>query len=291
MSLQDDGKKVIGNLRSRLSFRSRQRADDYDDYDDYDENYEEDYAEYNEYDEYNDYAVDDGYDDGNASYDNYAPATPRSAGGRRNTPPRLVSLQDVRENVRESSVLPNDSYYDSPSRYASSDEEDFTSESQRSFGRTMVDSSLPPQMTPEGTADAAAAASRRSANGLDSLFSSTVEPAEYVQDEETYNDFSDYEEPLPVDSYAPQRGVTVLKLVSYNEAESVVKALQRGNVAVLQLRNTPEKVFTRILDFAFGAACALGASVECIGEKTFAISCTDALSDAERTELHNRGII
>lgn len=50
----------------------------------------------------------------------------------------------------------------------------------------MVDSSLPPQMTPEGTAAASAAASavhHARSEGLNSLFESTTLPGRYTLDE------------------------------------------------------------------------------------------------------------
>ena len=131
MDLQD-GKRMFGDIKSKLGFGSKNPDRGYDD------------------------AYGDGYDDyddgaSSSSYDRYAPVTTRSARGRTadSTMPRLVSIEDVRANTQSSSGASRDA---SP-RHASAEA------TSRSFGRTMVDSSLPPQMTPEGTAAVSAAAS------------------------------------------------------------------------------------------------------------------------------------
>ncbi len=372
MSLQDDGRRVVSNLRSRLGFRSRKQADDYDDYDGYDDyddygdDYGDNYADYSDdtYDDYSDEAYDDPNSTYDKAYDSYAPATSRMPRSRRtDTGPRLVSFKDVQQNINASRGTYGDNV---PPRYDLG-ANDNDAPSSNPFERTMVDSSLPPQMTPEGTAEVA----RRASNGLDSLFTPTGDAADYAaydasataynDQQASYNDqqasFNDpyndqqasYNDPqaaysnqqtAPVrqvsftqdtifaqhadsdqhtssaqhaasaqdnaaagftdsffdaqpsfDTFTPQRTLCVLKLVSYREVEKVVNALLNDEVVILQLRNAPERVFPRILDFSFGAACALGAAVECVGEKTFAIARGGALTDAERMELHGQGVL
>ena len=87
------------------------------------------------------------------------------------------------------------------------------------------------------------------------------------------------------------RILTVLKPEKYEEAERVAKILKAGDVAVLSLRNTPVDLSKRILDFSFGAASALDARVEFLGDQVFAISRGAALSDDERTRLRNQGLM
>lgn len=47
----------------------------------------------------------------------------------------------------------------------------------------------------------------------------------------------------------------------------------------------------RILDFSFGVASALDANVECVGNKVFALTRIDELTEAERSYLRTQGII
>lgn len=84
----------------------------------------------------------------------------------------------------------------------------------------------------------------------------------------------------PFDAYAgagavkhnPSRSVTVLKPASYAEVERIAKALKAGDVVVLALRNTPDNLSKRILDFSFGVSSALDASVDCVPTMVFVIS-------------------
>ena len=62
-------------------------------------------------------------------------------------------------------------------------------------------------------------------------------------------------------------------------------------MVVLALRNTPDSLAKRILDFSFGVASALDANVECVGNKVFALTRIDELTEAERSYLRTQGII
>ena len=87
------------------------------------------------------------------------------------------------------------------------------------------------------------------------------------------------------------RTLKVIKPVSIEDAEGVTRGIKTGSVVVLALRNTPDDLAKRILDFSFGAASALDASVECPGEKVFAIAKGRALGDAEKMQLRNQGVL
>lgn len=137
-----DGKSMFGDIKSKLGFG---RKNGY-------EEFYEDYEEFEEGDDYGEYGYDESYERTSGSaYDPYDSVTTREPGERsrgRSSMPRLVSIDDVRARTAVP-TLPDD---DAPaSRRGSS-----------SSFRTMVDSSLPPQMTPEGTAAASAAASAAS---------------------------------------------------------------------------------------------------------------------------------
>lgn len=237
-------KSVFGSIKERLGLDG-QAQEAYDEYDEFEDYEEEDFEE------------EPGY-------------STRSARGSRSSfgdigLPHLVSRSDAEESTRSRSIpLP--------------------SSSSRGTGRTMVDSSLPPTMTPEGTAAVSAASNRRS-EGLDSLFSSTSSPSSAGAS-------------LPIigaaagaSSVAGKRQLQVLRPVSYEDAEGVTAALKAGDVAVLVLTNVADDLMHRMLDFSFGAASALGAAVECVAPKTFIICRGDALSDMERVNLQTMGLI
>ena len=156
-----DGKSMFGDIKSKLGFG---RKNGY-------EEFYEDYEEFEEGDDYGEYGYDESYERTSGSaYDPYDSVTTREPGERSCgcSMPRLVSIDDVRYRT----AIP----------YAARDDDALASRrgSSSSF-RTMVDSSLPPQMTPEGTAAASAAASavhHARSEGLNSLFESTTPPAD-----------------------------------------------------------------------------------------------------------------
>lgn len=53
----------------------------------------------------------------------------------------------------------------------------------------------------------------------------------------------------------------------------------------------PDALMKRVLDFSFGAASALGAQVDVIAPRVFALNAGAALSDAEKEQLHEQGIL
>lgn len=92
-------------------------------------------------------------------------------------------------------------------------------------------------------------------------------------------------------SYSPMRSLTVLKPTSYSDVERIARAVKSGDVVVLAMRNTPDDLSKRILDFSFGVASALDANVECPADKVFAIARGNALNDGEKSRLHAQGVL
>lgn len=270
----NDGKRVFGDIKSKLGFG---RKDDY-------EEYYDDYEEYDEEaDDYGEYGYDESYtrSTSRSSYDRYDSVTTREPGVRstgRSTMPRLVSIDDVRARTQVPS-LPDDG---APSSRRSSGSSSF---------RTMVDSSLPPQMTPEGTAAASAAASaahQARSEGLNSLFEPTTPaPAEDRSPARSFTGASAFSAPRTT----PSRTLKVIKPMAYNDAEGVSTALKLGDAVVLCLAGTPDALSKRILDFSFGVASALDASVECVGNKVFALTRVNELTEAERSYLRSQGLV
>ena len=268
----NDGKRMFGDIKSKLGFG---RKDDYEEYyDDYEEYDEEDYGEY---------GYDESYERSSSSsrYDPYSSVTTREVGGRsagRSSMPRLVSIDDVRARTQVPSLSDRDGGV-SGRRTSGSN----------SF-RTMVDSSLPPQMTPEGTAAASAAATAAHtarSEGLNSLF----EPTTSSQDERPSAGSS-----RPAFGAAaaarttPSRTLKVIKPVAYNDAEAIATALKLGDAVVLCLTGTPDALAKRILDFSFGVASALDANVESVGNKVFALTRINERSEGERSYLRSQGL-
>lgn len=243
-----DAKSMFGSLKEKLGQLGTEPRN-------HSTSYEDEYDEYEEYDEYDDLEEEDpGY-------------STRSVRGSRSSfdsigLPNLVSRSDAEESTRNRSIS-------------------LTGSSRGT--RTMVDSSLPPSMTPEGTAAESAARNRRS-EGLDSLFSSTTSTPRT-------NASSMFGSSVGSSGVTGRRTLQVIRPVTYEDAEGVTRALKAGDVAVLVLKGVPEGLMHRMLDFSFGAASALDASVECVADKTFVLNRGEALSDAERLNLSAQGIL
>ena len=118
--------------------------------------------------------------------------------------------------------------------------------------------------------------------GYDSLFEPTEAP--------TFTPYDPSAAYAAASSYTT-RPLTVIKPVVYGDVERVARAVKSGDVVVLVMRNTPDDLSKRILDFSFGVASALDASVECPGDKVFAIARGAALTDDEKARLRNQGAL
>lgn len=248
---------LFGDIKSRFGIGARNDAAD-----DYDEGYEE-YDEYDEYDEYN-----DDYEDDYDPYMDRNPVTTRDRGG--SSLPRLVSMGDARESARSSF-----SHRDGAGSSGRS--------SVRSYGRTMVDSSLPSSMTAEGAAATSAAANSKRGFGLDSLFSTSSRSTSRSGSSDLIRNSMQLSMP-------GMRKLQVIKPVRYDDAEAVTSVLKENDVAVLNFAETDRDLMKRILDFSFGAASALDASVESVGNGVFVICRSVGLDENERADLKKMGL-
>lgn len=289
MSLGNGGGMLDG-LKAKLGFGADQG------YDYYDDDYEDDYGEYGQgYDDY-----DDGYDaDAAAKYEpphsvstrsSSAYSRPRHASGSVNSP-RLVSIDDVRARTQVPDSLNRDPL---PPRHVT------TASRLGSFrgNRTVIDGTLPSaaeSMAESQAVSALATATKERSESLDGLFTSTVDTgSSRVQSAgSSARGFDPYEAYSGAGSsrHNPTRSLMVVKPMSYGEAERVAKGLKAGDAVVLALRNTPEPLVKRLLDFSFGVASALDASVDCIADKVFVLTRGAAISDEEKTQLRNQGVI
>lgn len=266
---------MLEGLKARLGFGGdeeeakpsrRTRDDDYDDYDDeYDDGYDD---EYPEEDEGSDYVG--GY---TPSYSSGRSSWRDSSRSRTDFPP-LVSIEDVKASTQVPDRLRRDPLESTrPAR-------------QRPGARTVLDETVPPESSPAYNAaqrDSRLRESSRS-EGLDSLFEPTTTASGSYDPYEAYSGKTST-------AYAPLRSLSVLKPVSYAEVERIAKVVRSGDVMVLVLRNTPDQLAKRILDFSFGVSSALDANVECPADKVFAIARGNELSADEKARLRSQGVL
>ena len=295
---------VLDGIKSKLGFANASQGYD-SGYGEYGDDYAGDYGEYGDYGDYGEYGDDYAPIDGRADdaagsrYDPYAPVTTRparasharsSSRGVGATPPKLVSIDDVRAHTQVPESLTRDPL--PPRRVTASPLRE----------RTMVDADVPaPANTPN--ARAASASARERSESLNALFSSTAEEASSAASAPVAApsapssgataSFDPYEALTGAGSakHDPSRSLTVLKPANYGEVERIAKALKAGDVVVLALRNTPDALAKRILDFSFGVSSALGASVDGLADKVFVIARGSGLTETERASLRNQGVL
>jgi cell division inhibitor SepF len=248
---------MLGALKSRLGFGAKR-----DDSREWDEGAYDDYADDDLYDDY-------AYDEPVSTRRTYR-SDARFGSGEI---PRLVSIDDVRASTQVPERLTRDPLADL----------DRTS---RASGRTMVGNSGPAPSSPAYNARAKAEPER--SEGYNSLFSPTTPAA--TQASASYDPYEAYSSSASA-AYSPERSLSVLKPVAYGDVERIAKVLKSGDVVVIVLRNTPSDLSKRVLDFSFGVASALDASVDSPAEKVFVITRGQALSAGEMQTLREEGVI
>lgn len=314
----NDGKKVWSGLKSKLGLKPKGEADPGYDEAYYGEGYDDAYGDYDEYAAYGDGydpAYEEGYDDAYGAYDQgydaYGSDSRGSSRSRGSSLPRLVSMSDARASARSGLG------YQGPSSPRTSSSRGF------STGRAVYDSSLPYEMTPEGSAAVSARGTRRYEEGFVSPYeavdaarpvsagyadealsrasgsfgasgdiqsrtsASLAALRERIASSGTPPKASMTAEPAP----SGPRKLTVVKPIRYGEADRIPAALKKGDAVVLVLKGVSGGLDKRILDFSFGAASALDAEVECVADKVFFIAKGDGLSDGERASLQAQGLL
>ena len=84
----------------------------------------------------------------------------------------------------------------------------------------------------------------------------------------------------------------VLKPVSYDDVQMVVRRVRTNQPVVLVFRNTNIETAKRILDFCFGLACGLGGVVDELGDRVFVVMPQGVeLSDSDINKLVADGTI
>lgn len=256
---------MLDDLKARLGFGGHD-DDDYDDYDDYEDDYDDGY------DSYDDRGTSSRVGSSRTSYDR---DYDRGYDRRGDSGPRLVSIDDVKESTRIPDRLNRDPLAptrDNVKHYST---------------RSVIDETVPPISSPAHNA-ALRDSQRSSSDGYNSLFEPTRQA-----DSASSGSYDPYEaySAGTTSAHSPMRSLTVLKPTVYGDVERVSKAVKAGDVVVLVMRNTPDDLSKRILDFSFGVASALDANVECPGDKVFAIARGSALSEDEKRRLRNQGAL
>ena len=258
---------MLSDLKSRLGFShddERRDFDDFDEYDDFDDGFnardDREYAGYGA--DYNE----------NAPVGGFQPATTRSGRfGHPDSSPDLVTIRDVKARTQ----VPDDLLRDPLA--------DDNRVSRRVGSRELIGNSAPAQSSPAYNAAARDQVAPTRSEGLNSLFEPTGSESSY----DPYNAYAG----TGSKTYTSTRKITVVRPVSYGDVEQVSRALKAGDVVVLAMRATSDDLSKRVLDFSFGVASALDASVECPAEKVFAIARGTALTDEEKRSLSLQGVL
>ncbi len=98
-----------------------------------------------------------------------------------------------------------------------------------------------------------------------------------------------YEVPAPVSAQLPPY---VLRPISYNDVQVVIKRVRTGQPVILSFKNTNIDVAKRILDFSFGLTCGIDGSVQELSDKVFVVlPPAMSLSQGDIDSLKSQGII
>lgn len=278
MDLSKFSSGVLDGIKTRFG-KTQDAPDAYD--------YTEDFDEFADYGEYAyDEDRDGSYKSSSSQHDGYAAVTTRAAGsGRNGSYPDLVSISDVRRFTS-----------------ASDSSAGASTVTQTANGRTLIGNTGPAPSSPAATLGAAAEAADASSSAQFKVVAATpkavVDPvqAQPSASAATASVPSASAQGIPkaqvsVPTYSASRSCVVVRPKTYADAEKVAKTLREGNLVVLCLDQTSDQLTKRILDFSFGAAAALGASVDCLKEKKFVLAVGPGLDDQERRGLQSQGVL
>ena len=87
------------------------------------------------------------------------------------------------------------------------------------------------------------------------------------------------------------RELVVVNPGSFEDAEMISAALRARKLVVITVREVPEFLSRRILDFAFGAASVSGATVAVIANKIYALTFDAPLNQYEILSLRDKGVL
>ena len=98
--------------------------------------------------------------------------------------------------------------------------------------------------------------------------------------------------PIPRPATSGQLPPYVLKPVSYDDVQMVVRRVRTNQPVVLVFKNTNIETAKRILDFCLGLSCGIGGQVDELGDRVFVITPQGIeLSDSDINKLVQDGTI
>lgn len=275
--------EMLDSVKSRLGLGQQQAAGGRRFGRANDEFYDDGYDDYGYEDGYDDYEYEDDYANGYPDYvadddDRYGTVITRG-GSAGVSPARLVSIDDVRANTTMPGRDPL------PGRRVGASSSSF---------RTLVNESTP---APNSPADVSRR--RERSESLDDLFEPTTGTVATATNRAGLGSSplasasvgASYEPYATTTARAASRTLKVIRPLSYGDVEQVAKILRAGDAAVICLEATPSDLAKRILDFSFGVACALDASVDCLSSKVYFIASGAALTEVERMHLRSQGVL
>ncbi|MCF0104980.1 MAG: cell division protein SepF [Eggerthellaceae bacterium] len=107
-----------------------------------------------------------------------------------------------------------------------------------------------------------------------------------------YRDFSDFSfANIPSMRSAAPRFMNIITPVAYEDCERISASIRQGNITVLCFDDISHALYTRLLDFAFGAASIEGSNVDCLRPGLFVFVEGQALTDSELKELKSKGFL
>lgn len=289
---------LIGGLKDRFGFGDGQTGrDQYDQYAD------EPYDDYEQYaPAYEAGGLDDSYDPDTYGdpYDRLEytsrPTRGRASSSRssasRSLSPQLVGTHDIRATTSAYGVsaVATDAdaaaFEPAPSRRGSETQPLAPTE-----GFDVPQSTYHDFVSPyQGRSDRAASSSSA---GLDSLFEPTTAMPAVASGTSASAQASSQQDGVAASSagsslfdHASVRSISVVRPLSYNDVSTIAGSVRAGAIVVLHLRAVDEALMKRVLDFSFGVASALDAKVDHVADRVFAIVRGQALSDEERTRVH-----
>lgn len=143
-----------------------------------------------------------------------------------------------------------------------------------------------------GTSSTRSSGNVRSFNGASSSSSRSSANAWDSPESPAFRGAADFVNSISSRRNNPAEHLAIVKAYAYADAEEVGSSLREGKVVILVLTNTRPELAKRILDFSFGAASVLNASVDKVAEKVFAISrAAGNLTDAEKDYLKEQGVL
>ena len=271
--LSDRASGAFSGLRNRFG-GSRNQDRHQDEYDDY--GYE-DYPEYNDYGEYG-YDVDDPYDDfEDAPGQGIGEIRTRSVSANPRNHPPLLSFDEARKNTYVPDHLLRDPLEHTTSRQR---------RGSNGYKPRVRDSVNVGHAAEYDFASVGGAQLDEAGKEVPQVEVAKPAPAPVPG----YDPYASYQGSGAA-SHTPTRKLKVLSPMSYGEVESIARALKAGDVVVLNLVQTPGDLAKRVLDFSFGVASALDASVDCVADKVFVVCRGQGLSGAERSSLQSQGIL